>query len=94
MGPRVKIRSRALTISLPARALKLRGSEGLDDEGRSSVSHPWCLATSRCRFVDRTRPNWDLLRQFGCSQMQGWLFSPAVPASKLKQLLSEQAAAA
>ncbi|MDI3561082.1 hypothetical protein [Bradyrhizobium sp. Arg816] len=29
-----------------------------------------------------------------CSQMQGWLFSPAVPAAKLRQLLSAQAAAA
>jgi len=26
--------------------------------------------------------------------MQGWLFSPAVPAAKLKQLLSKQAVAA
>ncbi|WP_256805411.1 EAL domain-containing protein [Bradyrhizobium sp. Bra64] len=36
----------------------------------------------------------EVLRQLGCSQMQGWLFSPAVPAAKLKQLLSAQAAAA
>jgi diguanylate cyclase (GGDEF)-like protein len=36
----------------------------------------------------------EVLRQLGCSQMQGWLFSPAVPATKLKQLLSRQAAAA
>jgi EAL domain-containing protein (putative c-di-GMP-specific phosphodiesterase class I) len=36
----------------------------------------------------------DMLRQLGCSQMQGWLFSPAVPAAKLKQLLSKQAVAA
>ncbi|KJC47193.1 EAL domain-containing protein [Bradyrhizobium sp. LTSP857] len=36
----------------------------------------------------------DVLRKLGCSQMQGWLFSPAVPAAKLKQLLSKQAAAA
>nr|WP_283811730.1 EAL domain-containing protein [Bradyrhizobium hipponense] len=35
----------------------------------------------------------EVLRQLGCSQMQGWLFSPAVPAAKLKQLLSAQAAA-
>jgi diguanylate cyclase (GGDEF)-like protein len=35
-----------------------------------------------------------VLLQLGCSQMQGWLFSPAVPAAKLKQLLSAQAAAA
>ncbi|MCP3379307.1 MULTISPECIES: EAL domain-containing protein [unclassified Bradyrhizobium] len=36
----------------------------------------------------------EVLRQLGCSQMQGWLFSPAVPAAKLKLLLSKQAAAA
>ncbi|WP_426612759.1 bifunctional diguanylate cyclase/phosphodiesterase [Bradyrhizobium sp. McL0616] len=36
----------------------------------------------------------DVLRKLGCSQMQGWLFSPAVPAAKLRQLLSKQAAAA
>ncbi|RTE89428.1 EAL domain-containing protein [Bradyrhizobium sp. LVM 105] len=36
----------------------------------------------------------EVLRQLGCSQMQGWLFSPAVPAAKLKQLLAAQAAAA
>ncbi|WP_439407680.1 EAL domain-containing protein [Bradyrhizobium sp. DASA03076] len=36
----------------------------------------------------------EVLRQLGCSQMQGWLFSPAIPAAKLKQLLSKQAAAA
>ncbi|MBR0850909.1 EAL domain-containing protein [Bradyrhizobium diazoefficiens] len=36
----------------------------------------------------------DVLRQLGCSQMQGWLFSPAVPVAKLKQLLSAQASAA
>ena len=35
----------------------------------------------------------EVLRQLGCSQMQGWLFSPAVPAAKLKQLLANQAAA-
>ena len=36
----------------------------------------------------------EVLRRLGCSQMQGWLFSPAVPAAKLKQLLAAQAAAA
>jgi diguanylate cyclase (GGDEF)-like protein len=36
----------------------------------------------------------DVLRQLGCSQMQGWLFSPAVPAAKLKQLLAAHATAA
>ena len=36
----------------------------------------------------------EVLQKLGCSQMQGWLFSPAVPAAKLKLLLSKQAAAA
>jgi diguanylate cyclase (GGDEF)-like protein len=36
----------------------------------------------------------DVLRRLGCSEMQGWLFSPAVPAAKLKQLLSAQSAVA
>lgn len=30
------------------------------------------------------------LRKLGCSQMQGYLFSPAVAAFKLKSLLSNQ----
>ena len=36
----------------------------------------------------------EVLQRLGCSQMQGWLFSPAVPAAKLKLLLSKQAVAA
>ncbi|ULK94996.1 EAL domain-containing protein [Bradyrhizobium sp. I71] len=36
----------------------------------------------------------EVLRQLGCSQMQGWLFSPAVPAAELKRLLAAQAVAA
>ena len=36
----------------------------------------------------------EVLRQFGCSQMQGWLVSPAVPAAKLNQLLTKQTKAA
>jgi len=36
----------------------------------------------------------EVLQKLGCSQMQGWLFSPAVPAAKLKQLLSKQVVAA
>lgn len=35
----------------------------------------------------------EVLRQLGCSQIQGWLFSPAVSAAKLKLLLSARAAA-
>jgi EAL domain-containing protein (putative c-di-GMP-specific phosphodiesterase class I) len=33
----------------------------------------------------------DILKQLGCSQMQGYLFSPAVPAAQLKELLSTRA---
>jgi diguanylate cyclase (GGDEF)-like protein len=31
----------------------------------------------------------DILRALGCTQMQGWLFSPAVPARKFRALLDE-----
>ncbi len=31
----------------------------------------------------------DILRALGCTQMQGWLFSPAVPARKFRSLLDE-----
>ncbi|MGP9813963.1 bifunctional diguanylate cyclase/phosphodiesterase [Rhodopseudomonas sp. NSM] len=31
----------------------------------------------------------DILRALGCTQMQGWLFSPAVPSAKFRMLLSE-----
>jgi EAL domain-containing protein (putative c-di-GMP-specific phosphodiesterase class I) len=34
------------------------------------------------------------LKQLGCSQMQGYLFSPALGASQLKQLISESEASA
>jgi diguanylate cyclase (GGDEF)-like protein len=36
----------------------------------------------------------EILRQLGCSQMQGYLFSPALPISKLRQLLLSQRVAA
>ncbi len=36
----------------------------------------------------------EILRQLGCGQMQGYLFSPAVPADKLRQLLSSEASRA
>jgi diguanylate cyclase (GGDEF)-like protein len=32
----------------------------------------------------------EILRQLGCSQMQGFLFSPAVPASRLRQLIASR----
>jgi EAL domain-containing protein (putative c-di-GMP-specific phosphodiesterase class I) len=35
----------------------------------------------------------ELLVRLGCSQMQGYLFSPAIPASLLRQLLSKSARA-
>ena len=31
--------------------------------------------------------SWTMLRQLGCTEMQGYLYSPAVPASKLAALL-------
>jgi len=36
----------------------------------------------------------EILRQLGCSQMQGYLFSPAVPADKLQGLLCSKASEA
>ncbi|WFU43577.1 EAL domain-containing protein [Bradyrhizobium sp. CB82] len=36
----------------------------------------------------------EILRQLGCSQMQGYLFSPAIPVLRLRQLLSTQQASA
>jgi EAL domain-containing protein (putative c-di-GMP-specific phosphodiesterase class I) len=36
----------------------------------------------------------EILRELGCSQMQGYLFSPAVPADKLVSLLSAEASKA
>jgi EAL domain-containing protein (putative c-di-GMP-specific phosphodiesterase class I) len=34
-----------------------------------------------------TQAQLDLLRTLGCTEMQGYLFSPAKPAAELKQLL-------
>jgi diguanylate cyclase (GGDEF)-like protein/PAS domain S-box-containing protein len=36
----------------------------------------------------------EILRQLGCSEMQGYLFSPAIPASRLRQLLASHRASA
>jgi diguanylate cyclase (GGDEF)-like protein/PAS domain S-box-containing protein len=36
----------------------------------------------------------EILKRLGCSQMQGYLFSPAIPALRLRQLLSTQQASA
>jgi EAL domain-containing protein (putative c-di-GMP-specific phosphodiesterase class I) len=36
----------------------------------------------------------NLLKQFGCHQMQGYLFSPAVPAAQLRKLIDPAQAAA
>jgi EAL domain-containing protein (putative c-di-GMP-specific phosphodiesterase class I) len=35
-----------------------------------------------------TQQQQELLRALGCSEMQGYLFSPAKPAEEIKQLLS------
>jgi EAL domain-containing protein (putative c-di-GMP-specific phosphodiesterase class I) len=32
----------------------------------------------------------NILRELGCSQMQGYLFSPAIPGVRLRKLLSKQ----
>ena len=38
-----------------------------------------------------TQPQLDLLRTLGCTQMQGWLFSAALPASEIRLLLGSAA---
>jgi diguanylate cyclase (GGDEF)-like protein len=75
----------------------------ISDIGQSEDSSPIVQAVVHMAAARRmattaegveTEAQREVLRQLGCSQMQGWLFSPAVPAAKLKQLLSAQAAAA
>ncbi|MGY4628752.1 bifunctional diguanylate cyclase/phosphodiesterase [Bradyrhizobium sp. USDA 4486] len=75
----------------------------ISDIGQSEDSSPIVQAVVHMAAARRmattaegveTEAQRDVLRQLGCSQMQGWLFSPAVPAAKLKQLLSAQAVAA
>jgi diguanylate cyclase (GGDEF)-like protein len=75
----------------------------INDIGRSEDSSPIVQAVVHMAAARRmattaegveTEAQRAVLRQLGCSQMQGWLFSPAVPAAKLKQLLSAEAAAA
>ncbi len=41
-----------------------------------------------------TEPQREVLRQLGCGQMQGYLFSPAIPAEQLRRLLASTAAPA
>jgi diguanylate cyclase (GGDEF)-like protein len=75
----------------------------ISDIGQSEDSSPIVQAVVHMAAARRmattaegveTEAQRDVLRQLGCSQMQGWLFSPAVPAAKLRQLLSKQAVAA
>jgi len=44
--------------------------------------------TTTAEGVETARQR-DILRALGCTQMQGWLFSPAVPAAKFRMLLTE-----
>jgi EAL domain-containing protein (putative c-di-GMP-specific phosphodiesterase class I) len=34
-----------------------------------------------------TKQQMELLRQLGCTEMQGYLFSPAIPAADIRRLL-------
>jgi EAL domain-containing protein (putative c-di-GMP-specific phosphodiesterase class I) len=49
-----------------------------------------CRMTTTAEGVE-TEMQREILRGLDCSEMQGYLFSPAVPASKLQQLLLSKA---
>ncbi len=49
-----------------------------------------CRMSTTAEGVETERQR-EILRGLGCSEMQGYLFSPAVPASKLQQLLLAKA---
>jgi predicted signal transduction protein with EAL and GGDEF domain len=84
---------------IPFDKSKIDRSDIGEPEDSFRSSRPWCTwpppATWRRRpKASNPEAQREVLQKLGCSQMQGWLFSPAVPAAKLKQLLSAQAAAA
>jgi diguanylate cyclase (GGDEF)-like protein len=67
-----------------------------DEEGSSMIVQAVVNMASACRMSTtaegvETEMQRDILRDLGCSEMQGYLFSPAVPASKLQQLLLSKA---
>jgi diguanylate cyclase (GGDEF)-like protein/PAS domain S-box-containing protein len=67
-----------------------------DAEGSSMIVEAVVNMASACRMTTtaegvETEMQREILRGLGCSEMQGYLFSPAVPASKLQQLLLSKA---
>ena len=67
-----------------------------DAGGSSLIVQAVVNMASACRMSTtaegvETETQREILRGLGCSEMQGYLFSPAVPASKLQQLLLSKA---
>ena len=67
-----------------------------DAGGSSMIVEAVVNMASACRMSTtaegvETEMQREILRGLGCSEMQGYLFSPAVPASKLQQLLLSKA---
>ena len=67
-----------------------------DADGSSMIVEAVVNMASACRMSTtaegvETEKQREILRGLGCSEMQGYLFSPAVPASKLRQLLLSKA---
>jgi diguanylate cyclase (GGDEF)-like protein/PAS domain S-box-containing protein len=67
-----------------------------DAGGSSMIVEAVVNMASACRMSTtaegvETQMQREILRGLGCSEMQGYLFSPAVPASKLQQLLFSKA---
>ena len=67
-----------------------------DAGGSSMIVEAVVNMASACRMSTtaegvETEMQREILRGLGCSEMQGYLFSPAVPASKLQQLLLAKA---
>jgi diguanylate cyclase (GGDEF)-like protein/PAS domain S-box-containing protein len=67
--------------------------------GSSTIVQAVVTMASACQMSTtaegvETETQREILRQLGCSQMQGFLFSPAVPAAKLQPLLAKAIVAA
>ena len=67
-----------------------------DADGSSTIVQAVVNMASACRMTTtaegvETEIQREILRGLGCSEMQGYLFSPAVPASRLQQLFLSKA---
>jgi diguanylate cyclase (GGDEF)-like protein/PAS domain S-box-containing protein len=70
-----------------------------DADGSSTIVQAVVTMASACQMSTtaegvETEAQRQILRQLGCSQMQGFLFSPAVPPAKLQPLLKKTIVAA